>query len=328
MITTVDALRARLDSIRSARPDPASPADPASVSDPATLADPASASLADPASASLADPASAAASRGAGRVPRIAHISTLGALHEGHVDLVHRAKEIADVVVVTVFVNPLRFRGDAEFDAYPRSLEEDERLLESLGVDIVFAPDAAELLPHGRDTTKVSAGDRGLRYEGSRRATYFDAILTVEAILLNIVRPDVAVYGERDRQRVFLVRRMVQDLFLDVEIEAVPTVRSDDGVPVSKRLGILEDADRAAAAKLTSALDDAAANADRGVDACIAAAQSALMGDPRIRLEYLSVVDPDSFQSADENRTGPALVLIAGTIGGRRFVDSTEVVLG
>jgi pantoate--beta-alanine ligase len=281
MITTVDALRARLDSIRSAA---------AGV--------------------------------------RVAHVTTLGSLHDGHIDLVHRAKELADVVVVTVFANPLRFRNAAELEAYPRTPDDDERLLDSLGVDDVFGPDAAELLPRGADTTKVSAGDLGLRYEGSARATYFDALLTIEAMLMNIVKPDVAVYGERDRQRVFLVRRMVRDLFLDVEIDAIPTVREDDGVPISTRLALLDEADRGAARKLTEALDAAAANADRGVDACIAAAQSTLMGEPRVRLEYLSVVDPDTFLPADENRTGPALALIAGTIGGHRFVDNTPVLLG
>jgi pantoate--beta-alanine ligase len=281
MITTVDALRARLDSIRSSMP-----------------------------------------------TARVAHITTLGSLHDGHIDLVHRARELADVVVVTVFANPLRFRSTAEFEAYPRTPHEDERLLESLGVDIVFGPEASELLPHGADTTKVTAGDLGLRYEGSARASYFDALLTIEAMLLNIVRPHVAVYGERDRQRVFLVRRMVRDLFMDVEIETISTVRDHDGVPISTRLGMLDDDDRAAAGKLTVALDAAAANADRGVDSCIAAAQSALMGEPRIRLEYLSVVDPATFLPADEDRTGPALALIAGTVGGHRFVDNTEILLG
>ena len=281
MITTVDALRARLDSLRSSTP-----------------------------------------------AARVAHHTTLGSLHDGHIDLVHHARELADVVVVTVFANPLRFRSTAEFEAYPRTPHEDERLLESLGVDIVFGPEASELLPHGADTTKVTAGDLGLRYEGSARASYFDALLTIEAMLLNIVRPHVAVYGERDRQRVFLVRRMVRDLFMDVEIETISTVRDHDGVPISTRLGMLDDDDRAAAGKLTVALDAAAANADRGVDSCIAAAQSALMGEPRIRLEYLSVVDPATFLPADEDRTGPALALIAGTVGGHRFVDNTEILLG
>ncbi len=259
---------------------------------------------------------------------RVALISTIGALHDGHIDLVHRAREVADIVVVSLFVNPLRFASPAEFAAYPRTPEEDERLLESLGVEVVFAPDAGELLPNGPATTKVSAGDLGLRYEGRARPFYFDGLLTVEAKLFHLVRPDVAVYGDRDRQRVFLVRRMIRDLFFDIEVATVETVRGDDGLPVSTRVGMLEGRDLAAAALLPDALDAAAANADRGVDACIAAAQSTLMGEPRIRLEYLSVVDPATFLPVDEGSTGPALALIAATVAGQRFIDNAEIYLG
>ncbi|MCH6230793.1 pantoate--beta-alanine ligase [Microbacterium sp. CFH 31415] len=277
-------------------------------------------STADELRARLAD-ARAAAPQGT----RIALISTIGALHDGHIDLVHRAREVADIVVVSVFVNPLRFATTAEFAAYPRTPGEDAKLLESLGVDVVFMPDAAELLPNGTATTKVSAGDLGLRYEGRARPFYFDGLLTVEAKLLNLVRPDVAVYGERDPQRIFLVRRMIRDLCFDVEVATVETVRGDDGLPVSTRVGMLEDRDLAAAGLLPAALDAAASNADRGVDACIAAAQSTLMGEPRIRLEYLSVVDPESFLPVDEGHRGPALALIAASVAGHRFIDNAQI---
>jgi pantoate--beta-alanine ligase len=190
--------------------------------------------------------ARAAAPEGA----RVALISTIGALHDGHIDLVHRAREVADIVVVSVFVNPLRFTSVPEFEAYPRTPEDDERLLASLGVDVVFAPDTAELLPHGGSTTKVSAGDLGLRYEGRSRPFYFDGLLTVEAKLFHLVKPHVALYGERDRQRIFLVQRMIRDLYFDVDVATVETVRRDDGLPVSTRVGMLEDRDLAAAAKL------------------------------------------------------------------------------
>ena len=259
---------------------------------------------------------------------RVALISTIGALHDGHIDLVHRAREVADIVVVSDFVNPLRFTSVAEFEAYPRTPEDDERLLASLGVDVVFAPETAELLPQGGSTTKVSAGDLGLRYEGRSRPFYFDGLLTVEAKLFHLVKPDVALYGERDRQRIFLVQRMIRDLYFDVEVATVETVRRDDGLPVSTRVGMLEDRDLAAAAKLPAALDAAASNGDRGVDACIAAAQSSLMGEPRIRLEYLSVVDPASFLPVDEGHRGPALALIAATVAGHRFIDNAEIYIG
>jgi pantoate--beta-alanine ligase len=267
--------------------------------------------------------ARAAAPEGA----KVALISTIGALHDGHIDLVHRAREVADIVVVSTFVNPLRFANADAAAAYPRTPDDDEALLGSLGVDIVFAPEASALLPDGSATTKVSAGDLGLRYEGRTRPYYFDGLLTIEAKLFGIVRPDVAVYGLRDRQRVFLVQRMVRDLFFDIDVVTVDTVRGDDGLPVSTRVGMLEPADLAAAAKLPLALDAAASNADRGVDACIAAAQSTLMGEPRIRLEYLSLVDPDTFLPVDEGKEGPALALIAASVAGHRFIDNAEVYL-
>ncbi|BDV29553.1 pantoate--beta-alanine ligase [Microbacterium terricola] len=262
-----------------------------------------------------------------GAAPRVALVSTIGSLHDGHIDLIHTAREIADIVVVSIFVNPLRFRTPAEFEAYPRTPDDDLALLDSLGVDIVFAPDTAELLPDGSATTKVTAGDLGLRYEGRMRPFYFDGLLTVEAKLLHLVAPDVAVYGLRDRQRVFLVKRMIRDLFFDVAVETVETVRGDDGLPVSTRVGMLEPRDLAAAAKLPAALEAAASNADRGVDACIAAAQSSLMGEPRITLEYLSVVDPVTFLPVDEGHGGPAVALIAASVAGHRFIDNAEIYL-
>jgi pantoate--beta-alanine ligase len=259
--------------------------------------------------------------------PRVALVSTLGALHDGHVDLIREARDLADVVVVSTFVNPLRFRAAADTAAYPRSPESDARVLADLGVDVVFAPEAEEFLPAGTATTRVSAGDIGLRYEGRVRPFYFDGVLTVEAKLFHLVRPDVAVYGERDLQRIFLVRRMVRDLDFSVDIATVPTVRTDDGLPVSSRVGLLEPADRRAAAALPRALEAAASNSDLGVDACIAAAQSALMGEQRITLEYLSVVDPETFLPVDDGHRGRAFALIAATVGGHRFIDNAEISL-
>ncbi|MDE0545185.1 pantoate--beta-alanine ligase [Microbacterium sp. C7(2022)] len=273
----------------------------------------------------LAEARSAASGSGGADAPRVALISTIGSLHDGHIDLVHRARELADIIVVSVFVNPLRFRDPAEFAAYPRTPEEDEKLLTSLGVDVIFAPDAAEMLPEGTATTKISAGDLGLRYEGRTRPFYFDAVLTVEAKLFHLVHPDIAIYGERDRQRVFLVERMVRDLNFDVAIETVATVREESGIPISTRIGMLDEQDRHAATMLPVALEAAASNADRGVDACIAAAQSALMGEPRIRLEYLNVVDPGTFLPVDEGHEGRALALIAASVGGHRFIDNAEI---
>jgi pantoate--beta-alanine ligase len=257
--------------------------------------------------------------------PTVALISTIGALHDGHLDLIQLAKERADILVVSIFVNPLRFATTAAFEAYPRTPDEDAALLASLGVDVVFAPTVPELLPQGSQTTKISAGDLGLRFEGRARPGYFDGLLTIEAKLMNLVRPDFAVYGRRDAQRIFLVRRMIRDLYFRVDVLEAETVRDDFGLPISTRVGMLEEQDVRAAGKLVAALEAAASNADRGVDACIAAAQSSLMGEPRIRLEYLSVVDPETFLPADEGHQGTALVLIAASVAGHRFIDNAEV---
>lgn len=259
--------------------------------------------------------------------PRVALVSTLGALHDGHVDLIHEARSNADVVVVSTFVNPLRFRTAEETASYPRSPDADARVLAELGVDVVFAPTAEEFLPRGTATTRVSAGDVGLRYEGRVRPFYFDGVLTVEAKLFHLVAPDVAVYGERDAQRVFLVRRMIRDLDFAIDVATVPAVRTPDGLPVSSRVALLDDAERRAASLLPRALEAAASNADLGVDSCIAAAQSSLMGEQRITLEYLNVVDPATFLPVDEGHTGRALALIAATVAGHRFIDNTEISL-
>lgn len=259
--------------------------------------------------------------------PRVALVSTLGALHDGHIDLIREARAQAEVVVVSTFVNPLRFRTADDTARYPRSPEADEIVLRDLGADVVFAPSASEFLPAGIATTRVSAGDVGLRYEGRVRPFYFDGVLTVEAKLCHLVRPDVAVYGERDLQRIFLVRKMVRDLDFAVSVATVPTVRTDDGLPVSSRVALLEPADRRAAAALPRALEAAASNADLGVDACIAAAQSSLMGEARITLEYLSVVDPETFLPVDDGHHGRAFALIAATVGGHRFIDNAEISL-
>lgn len=259
--------------------------------------------------------------------PRVALVSTLGALHDGHIDLIHEARAQAEVVVVSTFVNPLRFRTADDTARYPRSPEADEIVLRDLGVDVVFAPSASEFLPAGTATTRVSAGDVGLRYEGRARPFYFDGVLTVEAKLFHLVRPDVAIYGERDLQRIFLMRKMVRDLDFAVSVATVPTVRTDDGLPVSSRVALLEPADRRAAAALPRALEAAASNADLGVDACIAAAQSSLMGEARITLEYLSVVDPETFLPVDDGHHGRAFALIAATVSGHRFIDNAEISL-
>lgn len=256
---------------------------------------------------------------------RVALVSTIGALHDGHRDLIRQAKESADTVVVSMFRNPLRFRNDSERDQYPQTPEVDATVLAELGIDIAFAPAVEELFPDGRPATRVNAGEIGLRYDGTGRPSYFNGLLTVEAQLFHLIRPDVAVYGLRDPQRVFLVRRMIRELFFDVRVETVDVVRHESGLPLSSRIALLEDQALAAAEALPRALDAVMSNADRGIDASIASAQGAIMGDQRVSLDYLAIVDPETFLLVDDDFSGRALALIGATVAGHRFIDNAEI---
>lgn len=258
------------------------------------------------------------------RGSRVALVSTLGTLHEGHRALVRRAQEEADTVVVSMFRNPLRFKSAAERDAYPAHPDVDEALLDEWGIDLAFAPEVDELLPEGA-VTRVTPGFAGQQFEGRTRPAYFDGVLTVEAQLMNIVRPDIAVYGERDPQRVVLVRRMVRDLFFDVRVVTAEVVRHPSGLPVSSRIALLDDEDLHAAATISRALEAVAGNAVAGLDAAIAAAQGTLMGEPRLSLDYFAVVDPTTFAYVPDDHHGPALAVIGALVGGHRFVDNTPV---
>lgn len=258
---------------------------------------------------------------------RIALVPTMGALHDGHLALVDRARELADVVIVSIFVNPLQFGPNEDLDRYPRDLAADTALLESRGVEHVFAPSVAEMYPDGPSSTRVVAGKVGSLYEGRSRPGHFDGMLTVVAKLLGIVQPDVALFGQKDAQQLFLVRRMVRDLDLPVSIEAVDTVRESDGLALSSRNRYLDDRERRAARTIPHLLEAAASAADRGVDAVIAAAQSASMGEPLVKLDYLVVANPATLLPVDDDHRGPALVLVAAVVGTTRLIDNGPILL-
>ena len=174
-----------------------------------------------------------AAERAAGRT--IAFTPTLGALHDGHLAHVVRAAELADIRVVSIFVNPTQFTQPEDLERYPRTLEADVARLAEHGVDYVFAPDTAQMYPSGPTQVTVRAGDVGGTFEGKSRPGHFDGVLTVVAKLFGIVTPDVATFGQKDAQQLFLVQRMVADLDFAVRIEAIETVREDDGLAMSSR---------------------------------------------------------------------------------------------
>lgn len=257
----------------------------------------------------------------------VALVPTMGALHEGHLALVERARREAEVVVVSIFVNPLQFGQGEDLERYPRDLDGDLAALEPFGVQYVFAPPAAAMYPHGVPTTRVSGGQVATLYEGRSRPGHFDGVLTVVAKLLGIVRPDAILFGQKDAQQLYLVERMVADLDIPTRVVAVETVRADDGLALSSRNRFLTAEQRRAALTLSRALEAAASAADRGIDAVLAASQSVLMDEELIKLDYLKVVDPGTFLPVGDDYRGPARVLLAAQIGSTRLIDNDAIYL-
>jgi pantoate--beta-alanine ligase len=266
----------------------------------------------------------AARARGA----RVALVPTMGALHPGHLALVTRAHEVADLVVVSLFVNPLQFGPKEDLARYPRDLEADTALLAAAGVDVLFAPAPTELLPDGRTQVQVVAGPIGNTLEGRVRPGHFDGVLTIVLKLLHVVRPDVVLFGQKDAQQVFLVQRMIRDLDVAVDVEVVDTVREADGLAMSSRNRYLGPDERRLARIVPAALEAAESSADRDIDTMIAAAQGALAGEDGADLDYLAVVDPASFRPVADGYRGRALVLVAARVGGTRLIDNRFVHLG
>lgn len=264
---------------------------------------------------------------------RVGVVMTMGALHEGHLSLVDRARSAADHVIVTVFVNPLQFGPGEDFDRYPRDLDADMALLADRHVDAVFAPAADAVYPGGRPQVTVSAGDTGRVLEGQARPGHFDGVLTVVSLLLHLTRPHVAVFGRKDAQQLALIRRMVVDLGLDeafgTKIVSGDIVREPDGLAMSSRNAYLSPQERRHALALSAALRAAqgAAAAGAVAPAAAAAAQSVLDGADGVEPDYAVAVDPATFRPADERFTGEALVLVAARVGRTRLIDNAPVLV-
>lgn len=263
-----------------------------------------------------------AAVAGAGRVGLV---PTMGAFHEGHLSLVRAARAACDLVVVWLFVNPTQFNEAADLAAYPRDEERDASLAAACGADILFAPTVEEVYPAGYATTVTVAGIADV-LEGAQRPGHFAGVATVVAKMFNMVGPDVAFFGAKDAQQVAVVRRMVADLDLPVEIEVLPTVREPDGLAMSSRNVRLGPDDRRRAAALHRGLStarDAVAAGLRDPVAVAAVVERALAGEG-LTAEYIAVVDPGSFApvtSVDR----PALVALAVRVGPVRLIDNMVV---
>lgn len=261
---------------------------------------------------------------------RIGFVPTMGALHEGHMSLLRAARLANATVVLSIFVNPTQFDESADLEAYPRTEDRDLALAESAGVDIVFAPDVAQMYPDGFATTVSVTGPISETLEGAQRGrAHFDGVATVVTKLLLAVAPDAAYFGAKDAQQVAVVRRFVADLGIPVEIVACPTSRDPDGLARSSRNARLSPAERERALAIPRALHAATKAAVAGVrdaDALRVAAVDVLR-DVDIEPEYVAVVDPDTFEPV-HSLDRPALLAIAARVGRTRLIDNVVLTAG
>jgi pantoate--beta-alanine ligase len=255
---------------------------------------------------------------------RVGVIPTMGAFHGGHTSLMHRAREETDLVVVTLFVNPLQFGAVDDLAAYPRDEDQDRRIAEAIGVDVFFAPTAEEMYPAGLPEIRVDPGPLGERLEGASRPGHFGGVATVVAKLLHAVGPARAYFGEKDAQQVAVIRRLVRDLSFPVEIAVCPTVREPDGLAMSSRNRRLTPEQREAAGCLFLALSEAAELAragERDAAKVVAAMAREVGATPLARLDYAAVVDAETFDDVHEI-SRPARALVAARLGDVRLIDN------
>lgn len=254
-------------------------------------------------------------------------VPTMGALHDGHISLVRAAKRECDRVCTTIFVNPLQFAPGEDLDRYPRTFAEDCALLEREGVDWLFAPEPAEMYPGGAGRTAATVVDVpsiGARLDGLARPGHFRGVATVVAKLFHIIAADKAFFGQKDAAQVAVLRRMVRDLNIDIDLVVCPTVRETDGLALSSRNRYLGPADRTRALALSRALRRAAAAAARGERHAAVLRRimlHALESEEGVRVEYAAVVNPDTLEDVDDVRQG-ALLAVAARIGDTRLIDN------
>lgn len=259
---------------------------------------------------------------------RVALVPTMGALHEGHLSLVRQARRMADVVVVSIFVNPTQFGPNEDFTKYPRIFDDDIRLLSAEGVDFVFAPSTEEMYTAGCRTS-VEVAEWGSRLCGTSRPGHFRGVATVVAKLFNIVQPDIALFGKKDTQQAILIQRMVKDLNFPVQIEVCPIIREPDGLALSSRNCYLDPKQRRAALVLSKSL--ARAKAVIATDECRATRiqeemRRVFADEPLARLDYIEMVDPETLNGVERVQPG-TLIAVAAFVGSTRLIDNWSVEL-
>jgi len=274
--------------------------------------------------AELATALTATRSRGG----RVALVPTMGALHRGHAALVSTARASVaadDAVAVSVFVNPLQFGAGEDLDRYPRTFDSDLAVCAERGADVVFAPLLEEVYPGGDPQVTVEPGPLGSLLEGATRPGHYRGVLTVVAKLFGLVRPDLAVFGQKDYQQLVLIRRMVEDLCMGVDVVGAETVREPSGLALSSRNAYLDPGQLRAAAVLSRALGAGAAAGPDGREAVLGAAHAVLQEQPDVELDYLTLTSPEL---GDPPSSGDARLLVAARVGTTRLIDNVAVHLG
>jgi pantoate--beta-alanine ligase len=262
------------------------------------------------------------AARSAGRT--VGLVPTMGAFHDGHASLMRRARDERDHVAVSIFVNPLQFGPGEDLSRYPRDEDRDLSIAGQLGVDVVFAPSVEEMYPTGRPEVTVDPGPLGDRLEGAARPGHFRGVATVVAKLFDVVGPSTAYFGEKDAQQLAVIRRVVRDLSLPVEVQGCPTVREPDGLATSSRNAYLSPEQREAAGCLFLALSEAAQMArsgERDAASLVAAMAREIGATPEARIDYAAVVDDETFEEVSAI-AGPARALVAARFGDTRLIDN------
>ena len=256
----------------------------------------------------------------------VSFVPTMGALHDGHLSLVTIAHEQADFVVVSIFVNPLQFGANEDFEKYPRTLQDDAEKLSAANVDVLFAPDVEDVYPNGNQITQ-HAGPVGETFEGKIRPGHFDGMLTVVARLFDLVKPDISVFGNKDAQQLFLIRRMVENSnhrWNAMQVVGAPTMREEDGLAMSSRNRYLSETERELAQKISRALR--AAEATQGDAAArLTAAEQVMATAPAVRLDYVALINPATFEPLEAGFVGRALLIIAAQVGGTRLIDNLSI---
>ncbi|OHD07232.1 pantoate--beta-alanine ligase [Sphingopyxis sp. RIFCSPHIGHO2_12_FULL_65_19] len=255
----------------------------------------------------------------------VALVPTMGSLHDGHLSLVRMAKRVADHAVVSIFVNPTQFGPNEDFDAYPRDEARDAAMLAQEGTALLWAPDVGTMYPGGHNT-HIEVAELGADYCGAARPGHFDGVATVVAKLFNQVRPDVAIFGEKDWQQLAIIRRMARDLDFAIDILGAPIARDTDGLALSSRNAYLSPEQRAAATAFPRALNAAAKAIASGGDVpeALAKAEAAIVSGGFDSVDYVAVADADSLERLGALRP-PARLLAAARIGKTRLIDNLPI---